>query len=94
MLNYALMPLKNYAGFTGRAGRPEFWWYFLATVIANLIVQTIDQMIGGGLAFLPASSDWPCSSLVWRSASAVCTIRTAAPGGCLSALCRSSGSLF
>lgn len=52
MLNYALMPLKNYAGFTGRSGRAEFWWYFLATVIANLIVQTIDQMISGGPGLL------------------------------------------
>lgn len=47
MLNYAMMPLKNYAGFTGRSGRAEFWWYFLATIILNLIVQTVDNMVFG-----------------------------------------------
>ena len=52
MLNYAMMPLQKYAQFTGRSGRAEFWWYFLATVIVNVIVQTVDQMISGGPGIL------------------------------------------
>lgn len=52
MLNYALMPLQKYAQFTGRSGRAEFWWYFLATVIANVVAQTVDQMINGGPGLL------------------------------------------
>ena len=47
MLNYAMMPLQKYAQFTGRSGRAEFWWYFLATIIVSLIAQTLDGMIFG-----------------------------------------------
>jgi len=48
MLNYALMPLKNYAGFTGRSGRAEFWWYTLAIFIVQIVAQSIDTMVMGG----------------------------------------------
>ena len=48
MLNYAMMPLKNYAGFSGRSGRAEFWWYALAIFIVQVIAQTIDAMVMGG----------------------------------------------
>jgi uncharacterized membrane protein YhaH (DUF805 family) len=30
---WALRPLKNYAKFSGRASRAEFWWFFLFIVI-------------------------------------------------------------
>jgi len=52
MLNYALMPLQKYAQFTGRSGRAEFWWYTLAVIILNLVLQTVDQMISGGPGIL------------------------------------------
>lgn len=29
--------LTNYAGFTGRAARSEFWWFYLFTVIVSAI---------------------------------------------------------
>lgn len=29
--------LRNYANFNGRAGRPEFWWFYLFTVLVALI---------------------------------------------------------
>lgn len=47
MLNYAMMPLKNYAGFSGRSGRAEFWWYVLAIFIVQIIAGTIDSMVLG-----------------------------------------------
>jgi len=52
MLNYALMPLQKYAQFTGRSGRAEFWWYTLATIILNVVVQSVDGMISGGPGIL------------------------------------------
>ena len=33
--------LTNYAGFSGRAGRPEFWWFQLFSVIVSGIFSTI-----------------------------------------------------
>jgi len=38
--------LKNYVGFSGRASRPEFWWYYLVYVIVAIIVSLIDGAIG------------------------------------------------
>jgi len=31
--------LENYVNFTGRANRPEFWWFFLATTILNIVLR-------------------------------------------------------
>ena len=33
--------LSNYAGFTGRAGRPEFWWFQLFSIIVSAIFSTL-----------------------------------------------------
>src|SRR5215213_4045954 len=41
--------LENYANFTGRARRAEFWWYFLANFIISIIFNIIDAVIGSGM---------------------------------------------
>ena len=33
--------LSNYAGFTGRAARPEFWWFQLFSIIVSAIFSTL-----------------------------------------------------
>lgn len=33
--------LRKYVDFTGRAGRPEFWWFALFTLVLSLLVQMI-----------------------------------------------------
>lgn len=33
--------LRKYADFNGRGSRSEFWWFMLACVVAQLLVQTI-----------------------------------------------------
>ena len=38
---------SKYAVFTGRAARPEFWWFALFNIIASMIVGAIDQAIFG-----------------------------------------------
>jgi uncharacterized membrane protein YhaH (DUF805 family) len=38
--------LENYANFSGRARRAEFWWYFLANVIISIVLNIIDLAIG------------------------------------------------
>ncbi len=37
--------LRNYATFSGRADRPEFWWW----VLAIILIQIVTAMIDGGL---------------------------------------------
>jgi len=38
--------LKKYAEFNGRAGRPEFWWFALASLLAGLVVGMVSDMLG------------------------------------------------
>jgi uncharacterized membrane protein YhaH (DUF805 family) len=38
--------LENYANFSGRARRAEFWWYFLANIIISIVLNIIDLAIG------------------------------------------------
>jgi uncharacterized membrane protein YhaH (DUF805 family) len=41
--------LENYANFTGRARRAEFWWYFLANVLISIVFNIIDAVLGLGM---------------------------------------------
>lgn len=36
---------SKYAVFEGRASRPEFWWFFLFTVLTSLIIGTISPTL-------------------------------------------------
>ncbi len=49
--------LSKYATFTGRASRPEFWWFFLfqilVSVAASMLGDTIAALVSLGL-LLPA----------------------------------------
>lgn len=38
---------SKYATFTGRAGRPEFWWFFLFNLIVTMVVSALDRLIFG-----------------------------------------------
>jgi uncharacterized membrane protein YhaH (DUF805 family) len=38
--------LKKYAEFGGRAGRPEFWWFALFTLIVGLVVGWVSDILG------------------------------------------------
>lgn len=38
---------SKYAVFTGRASRPEFWWFALFNVIASVVLGGIDQAVFG-----------------------------------------------
>ena len=37
----------NYFDFSGRARRGEFWWAYLAFIIASILVSIVDAVIGG-----------------------------------------------
>lgn len=38
--------LSQYATFSGRAGRPEFWWWVLASVLGSIFFNLMDYTIG------------------------------------------------
>jgi uncharacterized membrane protein YhaH (DUF805 family) len=47
----------KYANFNGCASRPEFWWWFLFTVIASLALQAVSRSLSGAFniaTFLPS----------------------------------------
>jgi uncharacterized membrane protein YhaH (DUF805 family) len=39
---------RNYVNFRGRASRPEFWWWFLFTIIVNIVLNIIATALPGG----------------------------------------------
>jgi len=43
---WAVIPLKKYATFSGRAPRAEYWWFYLATVIGSFAVKLVDKLAG------------------------------------------------
>ena len=56
-LQWAQEPLRNYAKFTGRAGRSEYWWYILAVVVVSVAAGFIDGILGlAKLGFSPLST--------------------------------------
>jgi len=47
----------KYADFNGCASRPEFWWWFLFTVVASLALQAVSYNLSGAFSiatFLPS----------------------------------------
>ena len=49
--------LSKYATFTGRASRPEFWWFFLFQILISLAASMLGETINGLVALgllLPA----------------------------------------
>jgi uncharacterized membrane protein YhaH (DUF805 family) len=45
MVNWYLAVLKNYAGFSGRARRTEYWMFFLFNVIIGVVLEVIGLVI-------------------------------------------------
>ena len=39
--------LSKYATFTGRAARPEFWWFALFSLLAHLVASFLDGLLFG-----------------------------------------------
>lgn len=45
-MNWYIKVIKQYAVFTGRARRQEYWWFTLFNIIAYLIASMLDGMLG------------------------------------------------
>lgn len=45
-MNYYILALKKYVVFSGRASRPEFWYFILFTVIVSIVLSVIASIAG------------------------------------------------
>ncbi|MFD2941191.1 DUF805 domain-containing protein [Flavobacterium notoginsengisoli] len=43
---YKKVVFENYATFSGRARRSEYWYYTLATIIISIVLGIIDSLLG------------------------------------------------
>ena len=48
-IDWAKRPLQKYADFSGRAPRPEYWWFVLAQIVVMLIAMMLDSMLGSDI---------------------------------------------
>jgi uncharacterized membrane protein YhaH (DUF805 family) len=48
----------GYVTFPRRAGRPEFWWFWLFCIVVNLLAAQIDIASGSGVAEADPWSFW------------------------------------
>ena len=39
--------LGKYATFSGRAARPEYWWFFLFVILVSIVLSFVDRLIFG-----------------------------------------------
>lgn len=46
-VDWAKKPIvEKYADFRGRAPRAEYWWYFLALIVASIIFGIVESIVG------------------------------------------------
>ena len=38
--------LQKYVGFSGRARRSEYWWFFLFNVLVSIVASLLDNLLG------------------------------------------------
>ena len=41
--------LRKYVVFSGRATRAEYWWFYLATLLASMVASVLDAVVGLGV---------------------------------------------
>ena len=44
--------LTKYVTFSGRASRPEFWWFFLFQLVVSLVLSMVSETLSGLAALL------------------------------------------
>lgn len=50
-LDWAVLPFKHYADFTGRSPRAEYWWYLLAVSVVGFLLGLVDRTLLVSLRF-------------------------------------------
>lgn len=62
-IDWAKKPLQKYADFSGRAPRAEYWWFFLAVIIAYIVLSIVENIVG--LNGMIAGVYGPLTVLMW-----------------------------
>jgi uncharacterized membrane protein YhaH (DUF805 family) len=62
---------SNYAEFTGRSNRGEFWWALLAVVLIGIGLTMADRVLLSGITWEPLSTLWSLVTLLPSLALAV-----------------------
>jgi uncharacterized membrane protein YhaH (DUF805 family) len=47
-MEWATLPLKKYAEFTGRSRRKEYWMFFLLVLVVAVVLSLVEGMVGLG----------------------------------------------
>ena len=47
-MNWFLMALKNYVGFSGRSRRSEYWYFTLFYLVIAIVLSVLDGILFGG----------------------------------------------
>ncbi len=47
-MEWATLPLKRYAEFTGRSRRKEYWMFFLLILVVAVVLSLVEGMVGLG----------------------------------------------
>lgn len=56
---------KNYANFQGRSSLGAYWWWFLVSILAGLVLGVIDGMVFGTAGTIgPLSGIWLLATLL------------------------------
>jgi uncharacterized membrane protein YhaH (DUF805 family) len=63
-MSWFLYCLRNYATFTGRASRPEYWWFYLFTVVISLALRLLVLPFGGPVAAQIIGGLWSLAVVV------------------------------
>lgn len=64
--------LSNYATFSGRASRPELWWWFLTMLIVLILTEFVDALLVAPLLGIETVGDEdPARPLSWLVSLAV-----------------------
>ena len=45
-IEWAVLPIKKYATFSGRAPRAEYWWFYLGTIVVQIPLSIADNAFG------------------------------------------------
>lgn len=45
-IDWATLPFKKYADFSGRAPRAEYWWFYLLMIVLYAVAMIVDSLLG------------------------------------------------
>jgi len=51
-MNYYLLALKQYATFSGRATRSEYWYFFLMNFLIGIVISVVSMVVGDTFSIL------------------------------------------